>query len=171
MGISVTGQGTRVLARLNGTLAVTNTLTETTLFSYTVRGVRGPHDGILGTDRMLRLTLLADYLNNTGLPLASPHLIRVKFGGTTLLTDTSPLFAALVDWRPLVFQAWVANMGDTGAQMAWSTNATGGTLPGNNGASAAIDTTADRLLEVTVQHGVANALISFRRQSVTLELI
>jgi hypothetical protein len=73
---SVTLQG--VLDRQNARQTVVNTSAETGVYSFSVPG------GTLGTNRVLRVTILGDYFNNTG--SGRTFTFRFKYGATTIAT-------------------------------------------------------------------------------------
>lgn len=171
----------RVLDRDVITANVVNTVTETVVYSFSVPG------GTLGTNRMLRLTYIGDYLNNSGSGAAFD--MRVKFGGTTLIDYQATSIASNASRRDLLLgvdisaknatnaQVVSGRLGGTVATMAGSATIT--SILGTNGStenkvvinSLALDSTTALTLEITIQHGVANANISGRALAVHLELI
>jgi hypothetical protein len=170
-----------VLTRLTTPVDVVSSTTETTLFTYTVPA------NVMGTTRRLRLELGGDYLNNSGLILTTSETVRIKFGGTTIWEDTGKLHANSSNRKPWFMRINVTNLGATNLQGLGGTILLGGspsttgigeysddevdasTAIGNTG--IAIDTTATAVLAVTVQHGQADANISYRVNSGTLELV
>lgn len=155
---------------------VVNTAAETTIYSFSVPG------GTLGLDRALRLTLLADYLNNSG--VVQNFTVRVKFGTTTIGTfsasgdipvDTNRrIFKLVTDVSAA--NATNAQRAITECQLstpnaltAQSADAFEHKLSMHN--SSAVDSTLVQVLEVTVQHVNANANISFRALTVQLEAL
>lgn len=171
MGLNIVGPTVRVLARKQQVVDVTNTTAETELFSYLLRGVSGPHFGVLGTGGILRLTMLATYLNNSGLPLVTPHAFRLKLGASTLITDLGPLIPSLASTRSVRIDAMLANFGLTNSQVVSWLAATSGLSAAASPASniGAIDTTTDQTLSVTFQHGQAGSSITFRHILTVLE--
>ena len=161
-------------------LDVVNTAAETAIFTGSVPA------GALGTDRMVRLTLFGDYLNNSGAPKTAT--LRVKYGATTLWGDIG---ASLAGNDPLR-RAWqlelfLGNQGATNNQQLGGRVAmmptTAASVAGLGAAtvtptydvvfhgSAAEDSTAAKTLAVTVQHSAAASTVSWRRQYAALELV
>jgi hypothetical protein len=159
---------------------VVNTVVETAIFTGSVPA------GALGTDRMVRLTLYGDYLNNSA--AGKTVTFRVKYGATTLWGDISP---SLTGNDPLrrTWQIELA-LGAQGAsnvqvlsgRAAMTSTGVGsvagiGTLAGTPTfdqlfyGSAAEDSTAAKTLAVTVQHSAAVSTVSIRRQYAALELL
>jgi hypothetical protein len=170
-----------VLARLTTPVDVVNTLTETTLFTYTVPA------NTLGTTRRLRLELGGDYLNNSGGTLTTSETLRIKFGGTTIWQDDGKLHANSSNRKPWFMRVNITNLGAANSQSLGGWITLGGspsttgigeygddeidaqTAIGNTGLT--IDTTAAADLVVTVQHGQQHANISYRANSGVLELV
>lgn len=157
---------------------VANTATETDLYNKTISA------GDPQTDRLLRLTLLGDILrNNTEDPV-----LRVKFGGTTILDDTLAIGANSASRYPFLLEAWIAMLGSTSSEWAAArvvlpgspTGATTGIgdlagLSTSKGGvlanSASIDTSVDKTLQVTADWASASANSSIRRWAAFLELV
>lgn len=174
VGADLTSAGAvRTLDRKVVLTTVANTGTETAVYSFTVPA------NTLSTNKQIRLTLVGDYLNNTG--GADIFTMRVKFGATTLLTYALNM-AQDATRRVLGFQAMLSAENATNAQsvggIAWNggVGSTGGTMvtlggnffAGSN--TAAEDSTLAKALAVTFQNATADALISSRLQFVILEL-
>lgn len=181
-GLSVNGFNVPiVLSRLTTPVDVVNTTTETTLFTYTVPA------GIMSTNRRLRLELGGDYLNNSGLPVTTSETLRIKFGGTTIWEDVGKLHASSSNRKPWFMRVNITNLGAANSQGLGGTIMLGGspattgigeygddeldasTAIGNTGLT--IDTTATAVLAVSVQHGQADAAVSYRVNAGTLELV
>lgn len=168
--------------RDNTTVDVVSSATETIVYARTIAG------GTLGTNRVARLSLNGDFLNNTG--GFQQIIIRVKLGGTTLYdSNTSSSIDASASrraWR-MVFE--VGNLQASNSQfmsgnfsMSRAGSATTGIGSigvaldaldsgyGMNGTSS-IDTSVDRTLEVTVQNSANSANMSFRKRLGVLELL
>ena len=178
LGYAIDGVGGGALTRSATLLDVVNSAAETTLFSATIPA------NMLASDRSARLTLIGDYLNNSG---ANATLrVRAKFGATTLWDDTSANIATNATRRALTVDLLLANRGATNSQ------ALGGridlsALPATTGlgdfaaasavvgavfsGTAAEDSTVAKTLAVTVQHSAANANLSVRRLYAVLELV
>lgn len=161
---------------------VVNTVTETDLLNGEVTiGA-----GVMGTNRMLRVTLIGDYLNNTGTD--KTFTLKIKFGSTVLYEDPTPNITANAIRRPLWFEFMIANLGAANSQFmhgryrlgaaSGATTGTGDLSFGDfNGASfamigtAALDTTTSKLLEVTVTHSAASASLSARLKYALVEVL
>lgn len=164
------------------TVSVTNTTTETTLYSVTVPA------NTLGTNHLLRVSIGGTYLNNTGLN----HSIRlkIKYGAMTLYDDTTDSLGVDANnrgWRlELILAANAATnaqkllgrfaIGDLGAATAGTgdigkvladQDAMGGPLYG----TSAIDSTAAQTLAVRVIHAAASTSLTISREIVITELI
>ena len=144
-------------------LDVVNTLAETTLYAVTIPA------NSLGSNGEARMEIIGDARGTA----AGSHIVtvRVKFGGTTLVTFTRDYTnntvrnAAVADIR-------VVNQGAANAQLVVASL----TEPGPDGGgdvavqyvtpvAAAIDTTVDQQLLVSVQWNGATATNSIRRLS------
>lgn len=145
---------------------IVNTVTETAVYSYSVPG------GTLSTNNGLSLTALGDYLNNTGTPATFD--VRVKYGATTICSaqDTPSVSASR---RGIEVHVELYAAGGTSAQRAkcqiivTSAGAVSGVTDSSTAVwrpgyhtSVAIDSTASQTLQITLQHGTADAAISGR---------
>lgn len=162
-------------APTTGDLDVVSSVAETTLYSVTVPA------NSLGTNGCVLMDLAGDFLhNNVGVDTIT---VRVKFGGVTLLdaaTDwNSGVGAARKPWR---WEIRVGNEGATNAQLVWlhsvamfpsATSPTAGIGylavgdPRAHGIvqnTAAIDTTVDQTLLVSVQWSASSVNNSWRRR-------
>lgn len=168
-----------VYERFTAAVDVVSSTIETPLCS---KGIGAGHMGI---DRMLRLTLLCDYLDNVG---TNALTFRVKLGGTTLVAFTTAGATVDADRRPFELDCKIANLGAGNVNFVKGSisDLTGAVLVGASGlyfrssegrwefsssGTTAIDTSVARTLEVTVQHSVSSASVSFRRHYGVLELL
>jgi hypothetical protein len=165
----------RLIDRDVAALTVANSTTETTVYTFSVPA------NTLGSNRMLRLTILADYLNNSG--SSSNFDIAVKWGGSTMLGPSLGSQSTSAVRRRFQTAAVIAANNATNAQIvsgvlnftnpatdaAWTVRSTGDDKNAANSATA--DTTAAQTLSVTVQHGTAAATIDFRCLQVFLEVV
>ncbi len=178
MAYAIDGVGGGAVARAGALLDIVNSSAETSLFSAGIAA------NLLATDRAVRLTLIGDYLNNSG---ATRTLrVRVKLGATTLWDDTSIALAASATRRALAIEVLLANRGATNSQalggrldisalpataglgdFAAASIAAGAVLSG----TSAEDTTTARTLDLTVQHSAANASLSVRSLYGLVELV
>lgn len=156
---------------------VNTSSSETTVYSFSVPG------GTLGSTKQLRLTLFADYLNNSG--GGSDLTVRVKLGATTIFTGTHTMGAsANRGAQSLAVLLSAANA--TNAQRAvahWHSsegaeNNAAGALTQNSSTnreyrgvrnSISEDSTGALTLSVTVQHSVSDVAVSFRCHIAVLE--
>lgn len=162
---------------------VVSTNTETSVYSFTVKG------GLLDSNGALLLLVDGSYLNNTG---SNQNLfVSVKYGGSIVAGGPSGTGAALgggnyssqANRHPFQLQTLLTANNATNSQRAVTTVVLGtpkatetdwaGVDTHNQAmtSSLAIDTTADQTLTVTIQHGTSNANLSFRRFAVTLLLV
>jgi hypothetical protein len=165
-----------VYARDVTSQAVTNTTTETTVFTTTIAA------GDLSTNRQLRLTVIADYLNNTG--GQESFTVRVKYGGTTFaaLSHTVAVDANRRGMRvDFIISAgnsasvqYAAASMDVGAANTaggvGSTTAAGSRVTSAHNAGA-VDSTSSQTFAVTFQHGNTGANLSATCLSAVLELM
>lgn len=169
-----------VLSRLTTAVDVVNTLTETTLFTFTVPG------NTMGTNRLLRLELVGDYLNNSGATLTTSETLRIKFGASTIWQDDGKLHVNSANRKPWFMKIHVMNLAAANSQQLGGVITLGGapSTVGTGeyaddeidaqtaiGGTGALDTTASQALAVTVQHGQAATTISYRVLAGTLELV
>lgn len=141
---------------LNTTVTISNTTTETTLFTATIPG------GAIGTHRSLRFFAQGDLLNTTG--SACNFNIRLKLGATTLhVTDTPSMnngsnrASMQIEWR--IFNRNSQAIQHSSASIrfgGFGTEATAGTLRAESqsqsgGNAATEDTSSDKTLVVTGQ--------------------
>lgn len=175
-----------VYDRTTTTVDVNTSTTETSIYTKSITG------NDMGTNRMLRLTMVGDYLHNN---VAGDNIrMRIKFGGTTLWDSGAinsfggVLGAARHPWR---WQIHLSNMGATNSQMLESLMleefantgapttgiglaASGAgfiVVPGGISTLATIDTTSAQTLDVTVQWSASSVNDSLRMRYSVLELI
>lgn len=160
-----------VLDRVIADTAITNTVTETTLYTKTV-----DHSDING--KVLRLTLAGTYLNNTG--ATSTPTLRIKFGSTTIVSPNTLAYAtsaSLRQWR-IAFELTsrtTATQELTGID--WWTSASGAISSPSQAQSAMYEGTAaettsgtgTKALTVTWQHDAASANLTITLKTAVLE--
>ena len=180
-------QQTRFLDRSATTVDVANTVTETSIYTFTIKA------NDMGTDRVLRLALSGDYLHNaTGTDTCA---ISVKFGGTTFWKSSLDSGGATsVNRHPWVMRLEIQNMGATNSQAIFGTidsercdeplptTGVGHALTqvtvnrglftsfGATGLGT-IDTTVDQKLDITATWTAASANNSWRKRVGFLELL
>jgi len=159
------------------TVDVTNTTSETTVFSYAVPANE------LGTARKLRCEMGGDYLNNNG--VAPTVRLRIKYGGTTIFDDTVAVSSTSATRRPWYLTFSLCANGAAGAQSLFGfmlLGSAGGATAGIGDIdtdevetmapffnTAAIDSTVSQTLEVTATWSTAATTLSFRRFHAGLE--
>ncbi len=164
--------------RATTTVDVVSTATETTLFSQSVGA------GHMSSDRMLRLTLLGDYLNNTG--ASEDPRLRVKWGGTTIWDQVPSVIGSNANRRPFRAVVEIANLNSatsqymSGVMAIGSANATvgiGSANPADAGGMIAsagllsVNTASAAVIAVTAQHDTSSANLSLRVRYGILELL
>ncbi|MBC7419903.1 MAG: hypothetical protein H7328_04165 [Bdellovibrio sp.] len=167
-----------VVDRNMSAVPVTNTVTETAIYSYTVPA------GMLGTQSGLKLNLIGTYLNNSG--ANKTVRIRVKYGANVLFDDTSLNFATAATTRSYNLNIDLFNAGATNSQKM------GGLSSFSNSAApvagvgdftvtnvlnsiiygtAATDSTLAQVLTVTVVHSVAATTVTMTNQMASLQFL
>jgi len=168
-----------VLDRKSATTDVASTNAETTAYTFTVPG------GSLSSSRALRLTLLGDYLNNSG--GGSDLIVKVKWGGTSFaVLDRHTAGAASATRRTLMVSAFLMAFGATNAQvgrgelyLSTAGGVAGADAEDDLGLGAiralhtglAVDSSVDQALLVSIQHSVSSANVSGRLHTGQLELL
>lgn len=182
----ITGE---LVGSVTGTYDLVNSTTESSLISgaasSATSGFRIPANS-LGLAGGVRLTLVGDYLNNSG--GAQTCTIKIKFGGTVFYGDAVAAIAASANRYPIPICVVLVNLNLTNSNLiqgtapAWGGGApTTGSVAGLIGPMTdarivtstvqAIDTTADQYLDVTATHGAANASLSIRRHAAFAEAL
>jgi hypothetical protein len=148
----------------NSTITVTNTATETTLFTAAPTIAANA----LGTSGWLRVYLWGTYANNTSTRTLT---FRVKFGGVTHIAEVIGTPTAAAGTQAVRFEVDIINTGATNTQLVMTHWV--GLKPGdsadfdhsvaiaNSRATGAIDTTANQTLDITVQWSVIDAATSW----------
>lgn len=186
--------GSLVLERRTASVDINTTITEKTLYdgANASAGITGWNiaGNVLGTDKMLRLSLAGDILhNNVNTDTAT---LKVVWGGTTLFQDSYNFNGFVnVSRVPFFISVYVANLGVTNSQHMWGwtelpalnnyvapttgigdiNNAT--FQPWHFGAASdpVKDTTAAQKLDVTITWSASSANNSWRRRYAVLELV
>lgn len=171
--------GVSVLARSVTVLNIENSSAETSIFSYSVTG------NMLSTNKVLRLTIIGDYLGNSA--TARFITLRIKYGATTLYADATNTLTIDAGRRAVYLVAIITNQNATNAQALgghFAISDAGSATSGigdigddetmvNSSLSgvASEDSTLTKTLDVTIQHSAAEANVSFRRLLGILELL
>lgn len=167
------GAVVRVLDRDVTVTTVASTVTETTVYTYTIPA------NTLSTDRAVRLTHYGLLTNNTGVDRTPT--IRLKFGGTTLFAYT-PTLTTNATGRLWTVHAIVAPANATNAQRTSfesmiSTPTADANLANADGHGfgrhfgLTVDTTATVTIAVTMQHSVSDANMTYAAHTTFLELM
>lgn len=171
-----------VFDRIVSDTAVTNTASETTLYSKVIDA------GSLGTNKRLRLTIEGKYLNNSG--AGRTLQVKLKYGATTLIDVTSISITNTANERAFKWVAELSARDATNSQFASLV----GQMASVNGAAAsgtgdfydasavanyaitaigtaAEDSAAEKQLVVTVTHSAADANLTVTLHAAILELL
>lgn len=177
------GDVTRAILREVTLIDLNTSTTETDIFNSTVPA------NVMESNRMLRLNLDCDVLNNSG-GAETARTLRVYVGGTLRFQDTMTLVANGATRQPLNIVVNIGMQNATNTMHMWGVviMGAGATAP-NTGlgdtatdetlVTAAIssngtftqDSTATFAVRVTMQHGTNNANVSTRRQYACLEVV
>jgi hypothetical protein len=163
------GDFVRILDRNVVAVDVNNTAAETTVYTKSIAA------NTLGTQRSLRLTMIADQLHNN--VAGDTCTLRCKYGGTTLVTLGSSFGGTLSAARRTVRLTFeIINLNATNSQNGQLfikyDPTTGGAIQEVGGAgTAAVDSTAAQTLLVSAQWSAASLNDSFKMISTTLELV
>jgi hypothetical protein len=174
-----------VYDRATTTVDVQTSAAETAIYSKSIAA------NDMGNSKMLRLTLLGDYLHNN--VAADTILPRIKFGGNTFWGNASNLGNAIGAARhPWHLYLHIANLGATNSQMVLGQFgpiefanaaapsagigqglATTAPLGSDTGIATlgTIDTTTAQTLEVSVQWSASSANNSWRMRYGVLEIV
>ncbi len=169
--------GVSILDRDLDQVTVSNTTTETSIYSFSIPA------NTLGATGGIRLSLGGDGLNND--PLGTGTLkVRVKLGGVTVLVTEAMDLTNSADAFKLALQVWLLNSA-TGAQK-WSAKLDINTGPASFTASlgdavfafhavghvsSSIDTTSAQTLDITVEWSAASTNHSLSKELAVLELL
>lgn len=171
---SVYGNGIRILSKSYSNTEVSNTTSETTLFTYTIPA------NTLGTTRAIRVKgNFAASFNATG---AGNNLtIRFKLGGTTLDTNTitpTVAFGALsndIGQFDVVLYATGATNTQEWNYHFLQGDQSGGTVGSlfnvRKKGTASADSTIDRDLVITAQYAAASTVNAIRIENYSIELL
>ena len=148
-------------------VTVSGTAAETSIYSYSVPA------NTLSTDKVLRLTMVGTYLNNSG--ANRTVTLRLKYGATTLFSRVTGNVAASATTGSFSAVCYLAAANSTSAQngACHFHVFSGATLTQflAAGGSSAIDSTSSQDLVVTAQHSNASASINLTIRSANLELV
>ena len=159
---------------------IVNTTTETDLWIYTVPA------NTLGTNKALRVLIRCDYLNNSA--GTANVRFRIYYGATEIVEDLGATTAIDAARRAYTidFMLWARNatnsqnvagtvlVGAAGLATTGIGNLGDDELITNGpfiGINSSEDSTASKVLKVTIAHSVADTNISLRRLYAVIELL
>lgn len=136
--------------------AVTNTVAETTIYTYSVAG------GVLSTDKGIHFVVKGTYQNNSG---GNKTLtFRVKYGATTICARASGNIGTHASAGVFFLEGYILARGATNSQYGFMRcsleTGANATVEWSDRGSASEDSTGALDLVVTVQHSAASAQIS-----------
>lgn len=153
-----------VIDRVSTNLTVTATVTETTIYSFSVPA------NALGANGLLHVVCGGTFVTSAAI---ATYTLRIKFGGTTIYEDASPSVALSAVLRAFSYDLWLTNRASVSAQIGWGTvglsvptTATIGTgslttVAAGGGPivmlAGTVDTTSAATFSITVQHSTAAA--------------
>jgi hypothetical protein len=149
-----------LLDRNASNVTVSNSTTETTIYSYNVPA------GLLGTTRGLRVRIRGTYTNNSG--SNKTIRLRLKLGATTVLDKTSAAVATSATAANFFSTFIISNAGATNSQeaaMQFLADRAGAIVgPIIMTGTAAVDTTSAQTLTITITHSAASASTTFVKE-------
>jgi hypothetical protein len=171
-----------LLDRSTSSVDVVSTTTATSIYDLAVAAAA------MSTNRILRLTILGDYLNNNA---TATFILRIRDTvAGVLLNQTSNSIGTSADRRPFRIVIEIQNLGVTNSQLISAHVQLGGvggsgiigignmaTAPNSEilnhviGSTATLDTTVARTLQVTIEHNASSANQSFRKRAAWAELL
>jgi hypothetical protein len=166
-----------VLNRVTGDTTLSNTAAETTMYTYTV-----PANMVARSGEMLELLMPTTFTNNSG--ANRTYMVRIKFGGTTHITDAMIALPTSTADRAGWIQVQIQNDGATNAQVIMATVFVSAAAAGARGdfgaaptivastmiAFSTIDQTAAQVLAVSLQSNAATSTQTITTRSALLTL-
>lgn len=162
--------GITILDRQSAVQNVSNTTTETSVYSKSIRA------RTIGSSGGLRLSFAGEFLNTSG--AVDTLTFRLKFGGTTIFTWSVARGSsgAVAEYHEQIEMLLAAAASQKWTVRHLFSNQAAGTPNQMSGdglqvgfVTSVLDTSADQTLQVTAQHSVANALTSVDVEYVILE--
>lgn len=168
---------------LTAEVDVGNTVVETALVSQSIGA------GVMSTNKMLRCTIIGDFLQNTA---GDTFTLRIKLGATTLWASAqSAAMTADADRSPFRMVFEIANLGVANSQFMagvlmmsdrdqtpvttgigrFSSGSVGFIAPFATNGVVAVDTTVAQTLAVTAQWNSAAASRSIRKKYALIEVV
>jgi len=191
-GISITDAGAnstvtlstkrKVLNRLVAEQDIVSSTTETDLLAYSVPA------GTLGTDKAVKVVILADHLNNSG--SARTFTLKIKYGATTMFSDASCSIPSGATRRPITIEFILFAKNSTTSQGVVAHIRTGhATTPATGlgnfgstdttdlatgtviGVNAAENSAVAKTLSCTITNSFSASTVSFRRLYAVIEVL
>lgn len=175
LALTATTDAVAVLHRDTAGAEVVNTAVTTVAYTFSVLG------GTLGTDRALRLMIIGDYLNNSGV---SRNLkVEANFGATRIFSVELTGIPSAAARRGIAITVLIQARGATNSQVGYGFyQDMGAASAGGLGAinpsygwgmrnNVAEDTTVAKTLEVTYTHSGADANLSAKVLAARLEVL
>ena len=170
----------RVVDRGATDFEIVNDATEQSFFKATIPA------NALGTDKLARMEIVGDWLNNTG--SSRTFTVKIKLNSTIVYQDVSRSSSSSSDRYPFLLRLLVGNQGATNVQTVGGLIMLGdrgqatvgiGDLADDeirfntpfNGIAGAEDSTAAMDIEVMIQHSNAHANLSLRRHYAIVEIL
>jgi hypothetical protein len=176
---NVGGDVAIVLDRAATAVDITNTTSETALYSFTVPA------NVLGTTRNLHVKIIGDFKNNNG--VSENVTIRIKYGGTTFYDDLVGINNSSLR-RAFIIDINMANQGSASTQFMVgdiqigtasapttgigeiSTAGGAAIMPVGTDGTKSVASSSDQTFQVTVQWATGDPDLSFRRQYALAEV-
>lgn len=166
----------RILFRQTSSVLVSNTTTETDLFTFTVPA------NVLGTSRQILVEAHGEHLNDTG--SSQTIQFRLVYGATNVFTTGAVGYSNNASGRAWIIRSTLASANATGAQSSSATVAMAapGTVSGtlSNGSAdfsisgtntLAEDSTVAKTMALKVDLGTASASMTCRIRNATVTLV
>ncbi len=176
---------TRAYVRQTTLIDIVSNTSETDLIGtngagFTVTG------GDMELDRMIRVTILGDYIQNSG---TVNGRLRVKFGGTTFFDSGTVNIAQDADRRAFIVNFYIANLGASNSQFIAGKGSLGSAVAASTGQGnplvntpanfdlfadstlGTIDTTTNQAIRCTWQHGTSASTVELRINYGVAELV
>lgn len=145
-------------------VTVVNTLVDTALFSHTLPG------GAMGASDQLWYYYGAVINNTSGSTVT--YTLKLKYGATTIITDTGAALATGSSNIPIYAYGYLKNATVTNSQKTiWTRLYASSGITSELFGTAAIDSTVNQLLQLTVTMNLANAGASITGLTAQVQLM
>ncbi len=188
-GISLTDSGAgnsiivtaknRTLNKIASELNIVSSVTETDLLAYSVPA------STLGTDKVIRVSIKASYLNNSGSDRT--FTLKIKYGATTMYSSATPALTTSATRRVvrIDFLLFAKNLvtsqgmsgsvkiGDDTAATVGLGDLAGGAASSQeiSGIDAAENSAVGKTLSCTITHSFSASTVSFKRNYALIEVL